>query len=459
MITQQRHSGESRNPWSKRDPGLWIPAFAGMTVLFLMLIFTTPAHAITVESVKSAGGIEAWLVTDHSLPIIAIQFEFRGGGRLDPVGKEGLSDFTISMLTEGTQELNQRQFQQALVDNAISIGFDADKDGVTGSLRTLSENKETAFDLLRQSLMEPRFDAADIERIRSQFISALKAEDDEPSSIASKAWWKAAFPNHPYGRHPTEATVKAITADDLKNYMHHFQRGNLIIGVAGDIDKEELAKILDQIFGGLPQESNASIKPAAQSIPLHSQKDPIFIARDLPQTVAVFGQSGLRRSDPDFYPFYILNHILGGGSFSSYLMKEVREKRGLAYSISTGLDTYEDTGILAGSVATKKESFNETLAQTRQVWQELPDKINDRDVVDAKKFLIGSFPLRFRSTPQIAGILMAMQRDHLPIDFLDKRNDIIESVTTEQVIAVAKKYLKADQLLFTIVGTPEPKKE
>lgn len=431
------------------------------TAIFLLLILFAPnAWALTIDRVTSESGIEAWLIRDTTLPIISMSFQFLSvGDRADPEGKEGATGIMAGLLTQGTKSHSQQEFQQLLTDNAISIGFSTDNDAISGSLRTLTENKKLAFALLKDALTEPRFADGDIERFRAQVLAAIKREDDEPESLANKTWWKTAFNGKAYGRYADAQSVKAITRDDIiARHAAAFDSGRLIIGVAGDISAEELSKTLDDIFGALPHKAE---RPdiAATAIPMAPARKTIVIDRDIPQTYAMFGQMGVLRNDPDFYPLYVLNHIVGGGNFSSLLVEEVREKRGLAYSVYSSLDPYAETALIQGSVATKRESFAESKAQIVDVWAHAADNITAERVDAAKKFLLGSFPLRFSSTAQIANILVAIQRDKLGIDFLQKRNALIQSVTKDDIIKAAHKYMDPDKLLFVIVGkySEEPK--
>ncbi|TAH36025.1 MAG: insulinase family protein [Alphaproteobacteria bacterium] len=425
--------------------------------LFLLLIsISSAAHAVEIKSVTSPGGITAWLIEDHTLPIISMGFSFDGGSKLDPMGKEGAGDFTSALLDEGAGPYNSTEFHDRVKELAASISFGVDNDYFSGSLRTLTQNKDEVFDLTSVALEKPRFDAPSVARIRSQFMAILKQKESDPDTQASELWWKTYFAGHPYGRIYDAKSINEVQKKDLTNYLRQtLNRRTLKIGVAGDITPEELGAALDRMFKFLP-DFDPAIKPVPFAAP--QSGNIVFKTMDQPQTVAVFGQKGLKRDNPDFYPLYVLNHILGGGSFSSRLTKTVREDKGLAYSVYSSIDTMRDAGIILGGVATKRQDFEQSLQLIRQVWAELPDNLTAEDLETAKKYLIGSFPLRFSSTPQIAGILLALQQDNLGIDFFTKRNDLVEAVTLDDVRRVAKQILSPDYLLFAVIGDYHPGK-
>jgi zinc protease len=422
----------------------------------LMMLMSPARAAMDVQEVTSPGGIEAWLVEDHSMPLVAVAVGFRGGSGLDPQGKEGLAMFVSGLLDEGAGDLESREFQQRLNDLAIDFKFDAGIDDFTGSMRTLTETRDEAFDLLRLALTAPRFDAEPVERIRGQLLAILDDESSDPGAIADRVWWHTSFPDHPYGRQTsgTAAGLKAIAAEDLRGFVaDRFARDNLIVGVVGDITAAELAPLLDRTFGALPAAATpAAIGDGAPAAPGAM----IVVDRALPQSVVLFGADGVKRHDPDFYAAFVMNHILGGGGFSSRLMQEVREKRGLAYSIDTNLVTLDQVGLLLGMVGTKNASVAETIALIRQEWQRMRDEgPTEAELADAKLYLTGSYALRFSSTQAIAGALVAVQLERFPPDYFQRRNGYVEAVTLADVQRVAREMLDPEKLTFVIVGEPD----
>jgi zinc protease len=423
--------------------------------LALLFALVQPAAAINVQEITSPGGIKAWLVEDHSIPLISLSLAFRGGSVLDPAGKEGTSSLLSGLLDEGAGDLDSATFQQRLNELSIDWRFDSGMDELSGGMRTLTENRDAAFDLLRLGLTQPRFDSDPVERIRGQLLSVIAGDVSDPSSIASRSWWRVGYAGHPYSRQTggTEAGLKAVTADDLRGYVKRvFTRDNLIVGVVGDITAADLGALLDKTFGALPETSDLPTVPEASPA---GAGGTIVVDRDIPQSVVLFGHDGVKRHDPDFFAAYVMNYILGGGGFSSRLTEEVREKRGLAYSIATDLVTLDHTGIIMGSVATKNDSVGETLDILRREWSRLAvDGPTAEEIADAKSYITGSYALRFSNSQRIADILVGVQEEGFGADYFAKRNSYVEAVTADDVKRVAKRLLDPAKLLVVVVGKP-----
>jgi zinc protease len=427
-------------------------------VLWLAAAGVLPAQATKIERVVSPGGIEAWLVREPAVPLVAIEFAFQGGANQDPEIKPGVAYMVAGLLDEGAGPLDSSAFQKRLADNAIELRFRAQRDDFMGSIRVLTERKEAGFDLLRLALTQPRFDNEAVERVRSQILSGLRRETTNPNDIASRMWWRTAFPHHPYGRplNGTLESVPLVTAADLEDYTKRvFARDRLKIGAVGDIDAAELGKVLDRIFGALPAKAQLTAVPPArpEAVGRH-----IFVALDVPQAVLSFGGAGIARKDPDFIPAYIVNHILGGGSFTSRLYSELREKRGLAYSIYSYLLPLNETALFLGSTATRADRANETLnlieAEIRRLAENGP---TEEELENAKSYLLGSYALNFDTSTKIAGQLVQIQLDDLGIDYIDRRNGLISAVTLADVKRVAKRLLDGG-ILATVVGRPQAQK-
>jgi zinc protease len=413
-------------------------------------------HRVNVVRVVSPGGIEAWLVSDHINPIINMRFSFRGGASLDPDGKQGLAHMVSATLDEGAGGLDSQTFQRRLEDLSVELRFNAGRDTFSGRLKTLSENRDQAFELLRLALTRPRFDDEPVARIRGQILAGLRRDLEDPDTVAGLALGRELFPDHPYGR-PVKGlaeTVKAITTDELKDFARQrLARDNLMIGVVGDIGQEELGRRLDEVFLGLPATSApASIRDVQ---PQTSGRTKV-IEMDIPQSAIAFAQKGLKRDDADFYPAYVLNHILGGGSFSSRLYEQIREQRGLAYSIGSYLYPLRHTGTIQGYGGTANERVGETLKVLKDLWGEMAERgVSAQELNDAKTYLIGSYPLRFTSSGGIAAILVSMQLENLGIDYLDRRNAMVEAVTLEDVNKLAGRLLDPENMVIVIVGDPQ----
>ncbi|MCH8810021.1 MAG: insulinase family protein [Proteobacteria bacterium] len=424
--------------------------------LFLLLAAASPAAAIEVQRVVSPGGIEAWLVEDHSNPIISLDMTFRGGAALDPVGKEGLANLVSGLIDEGAGDLDSQAFQGRLQDLSIGLSFSTGLDTFSGDLKTLTENRDTAFELLRLALNEARFDEEPIARIRSQILAGLARDSENPRVIVRRTLNKMLFPEHAYGRpvSGTTESVTGLTVKDLRRFTaERFARDVLVVGVVGDITAKDLARLLDETFLGLP----ATAAPVDLTDTTPSGKGGVVVVeKDLPQSVVVFGHEGIERADPDYYTAYVVNYILGGGGFSSRLYQEIREKRGLAYSVYTYLNPLDRAALVVGGVATQNERVSESLDLIRAEWRRMAeDGPSEEELRDAKIYLTGSFPLRFSSSGRISGMLIGMQLNYLGIDYLDRRNALIEAVTLDDARRVARRLYDADKLTVIVVGRPE----
>ncbi len=412
-------------------------------------------YADRIQQVVSPKGIKAWLVEDHSIPLMAMQFGFKGGSTQDPKGKEGVADFLTAMLDEGAGEIGSKEFQAQLDELAIRMDFDASRDAFDGNLQTLTRNRDKAIELLHLALNKPRFDKDAMERMRGQLLASLKFAAKDPNKIASRTWFKTAYGDHPYGRSVkgSQASLKSIRSKDLEAYRRKiFARDTLKIGVVGDISAKELAIVLDKLFGDLAEKSDLVVIPEATKITGPIRK---VITMDNPQSVAVFGHQGVKREDKDFIPAYVLNYILGGGGFSSRLMTEVREKRGLAYSVYSYLYPLDHGALFMGGVATKNDALDKSLSVITGELKRLAENgPSASELENAKLYLTGSYPLRFDTSSKIASQLLWIQMDDLGLDYIDTRNQKVEAVTHAQIKAVAKRLLHPDQLIITIVGNP-----
>ncbi len=434
-----------------RKLSIWAFGFA------MIAVTVAPQHAqaVDVQRVISANGIEAWLVEDTTNPITTIKVSFRGGSATDPADQAGLSRFVAATIDEGAGDLDSEAFQGALEEKSISLSFSAGLDTFRGTLRTLNKNRDAAFDLLRLALTEPRFDETPVERVRAQLIASIRQKNESPNDRAAQELFAVAFPDHSYGRSSdgTEQSVAAISPSDLTDFVNtRMARDNIVIGVVGDIDSATLAGLLDKTFGGLPEKSTA---PAPGAIEPNLTGAVRVIDTNVPQSAIQFAQPGLDRHHDDFFTAYVLNYIVGGGGFVSRLYKEVREERGLVYSVYSYALPLEHSATIMGGAGTANERVSETLEVVRAVWADFAENGPTEDELrDAKTYLTGAFPLRFTSSSTIADMLVSMQLEDLGIDYMDRRNGYIEAVTFEDAQRVAKSLYQPDKLTFVIAGKP-----
>jgi zinc protease len=424
-------------------------------VPFLALgLWAVPARATTIERIVSPGGIVAWLVREPAVPLITMDFAFEGGAAQDPSGKAGTGFLMSSLLDEGAGDFDQSAFQDRLDRKAVQMSFRVDRDHLTGTLRTLSENRDEAFDDLRLALTVPRFDSADVELNRAQILSTLRRQQTSPTDLAALRWWSTAFAGHPYGR-PVGGTLESvptITIDDLRAYQHRvLARDTLKVAIVGDIDTEAAKAMLDRVFGALPAKAELT---SVESVVAQGVGRRISIDLDVPQTVIDFGCPGIARKDPDFFAAYLVNDILGGGTFSSRLYREVREKRGLVYSIYDSLLWFEHSGLFYGSTATRADRADETVGLIdKEVHRLAEDGPTADELAKAKAYLDGAFVLNLDTSSKVAGLLLQLQIDNLGTDYIERRPQMIASVTLNDTRRVAKHMLDAG-LLFTVVGRP-----
>lgn len=428
------------------------PALPFLVGAFMTVAVALPraAEAVAIQEVTSPAGITAWLVEDYTVPIISMNFAFRGGASQDPADKAGLANLMSGLLDEGAGPLDSRAFQARLEDLNVSLSFDAGTDAFYGSFRTLAQNRDEAFELARLAVNEPRFDEEAVTRIRGQVMAGLRRAETEPNEIASRIWAKTMFGSHPYGR-PSEGTVDsvgALTADDLRAFAGRtLARDNLYVVVVGAISAEDTTAALDLIFGMLPEKSD--LVPVPETEPNLGE----VVHEDLavPQSAIRLGGPGLKRQDPDFIPAYVADHILGGGTFSSRLYTSVREERGLAYSVGTSLYPYDHAGAFVAATSTDANKAETALSlmldEIRRFGEEGP---TEQELAEAKDYLVGNFALRFDSSQKIARNLLGFQLDGLGIDYITRRNDLVRGVKLEDVKRVAQKLFTGPLTVVTV---------
>lgn len=425
-------------------------------LLALSFLIAAPAVAVEVQEVRSPGGLVAWFVHDPTIPVVAVEVSVAGGAIADPPGKEGLATMTTELLSEGAGPYDAQAFAALLEDASIGLSFSANSDIIRGGFRAPADKAAEAFRLLGLAFAEPRFDPADVARVRQQLVTGLSRDERDPRTLAGLAWYAAAYPEHPYGRSSrgTAKSLAAITRDDMIAFAKaRFARDGLKIAVVGDIEPAAVARLLDETFGALPKHAT----PAdAKTTPPLSAGDVVVIERPVPQSVVFFGQPGLARSDPDFMAAYVLNHIIGGSGLGSRLMSDIREKRGLTYGIYTYLSTPKRSGLWLGSVSTDNSRAAEVIRLVREAWQKLKDEgVTAAELDDAKRYLTGSYARNFATSRGIAGQLVGWQEEDMGIDYFQRRNSLVAAVTLERVNRLAAELVAPEALMFVVVGRPQ----
>jgi zinc protease len=416
---------------------------------------TLSASPAQAQVLVSAKGVEAWHVESPVVPLIAVAFTFEGGAAQDPAGKAGVAQMLSRLLDEGAGQLNSDAFQERLAARAIELSFNAGPDAIGGSLKTLVKHADEAFELLRLALAEPRFDQDAIERVRAQTIAGLRYQQNDPGVMATRRFFAEGFPGHAYG-HPTSGmieSVEAITRDDIVA-LHRaiIARGRVKVAVVGAIDAAALSALLDRVFGDLPE---APPLPQVTPTTLQGRGSRVVVDLDVPQSVIRFGTAGIPWRDPDFIAAYVLNHILGGGAFTSRLFQEVREKRGLAYSVGTSLVSYRAAAMTWGFTATKNERVPECLqviaSEMKRLKTEGP---TDDELQKAKDYLTGSYALGFDTSTKIAHQLAQIAFEGLGIDYIARRNALVSAVTQADIRRAGDRILGDGNMLVVIAGRP-----
>jgi zinc protease len=419
------------------------------------ILETTSASPTTARSVISSSGVEAWHVESDVVPLIAVAFSFEGGSAQDPAGKAGAAQMLARLLDEGAGAYDSDAFQERLAARAIEISFNAGNDAIGGSLKTLVKHADEAFELLRLTLAEPRFDPDAIERVRAQTIAGLRYQQNDPGVMATRKFFEQAFPHHPYGcvSSGTVESIEAITREDIiALHRSVITKGRVKIAVVGAINSDQLSSLLDKVFGGL---ADAVPLVPVESVTLAGRGSRIIVDLDVPQSVIRFGTNGVHWRDPGFVPAYVLNHILGGGAFTSRLFQEVREKRGLAYSVGTSLVSYRAAAMTWGFTATKNERVPECLDVISGEMDRLrADGPSDEELQQAKDYLVGSYALGFDSSTKIAHTLVQIAFEGLGIDYIARRNTLVAAVTQADIRSAAERTIGDGKLLTVIAGRP-----
>lgn len=426
------------------------------TLLAWIFTLALPARAeIQIQEVTSPGGITAWLVEDHSIPFSALELRFRGGTSLDAPGKRGATYLMAGLLEEGSGEMQAQEYSRALENLAASFSYDTDRDSLSISARFLTENRDEALALLHQTLHEPRFDQDALDRVRAQVLAGLRSDLKDPNKIASQAFAAMAYGDHPYGtsgKGSIESVSELSRQDIFDAHEAILARDRLFVSAVGDITAAELGVLLDRLLGDLAETGAPLPGPAEVNI----SGGISIVDYDTPQSVALFGHVGIERDDPRFFAAFIMNQILGGGSFDSRLMEEVREKRGLTYGVYSFLLPQDLATVYMGQLGSANAKMAEAVEVIQGEWQRLATEgVTEKELTDAKTYLTGAYPLRFDGNGRIASILVGMQMDDLPIDYVKTRNDKINAVTLEEINRVASEVLRPDELHFTVVGRPE----
>ena len=420
-------------------------------LIAFIAVGTSSAFAVNIQTVTSAKGIKALLVEDYTVPIISLSLSFKGGASQDPDEKEGLLRLLSAMMDEGAGPYDNKQFQARVEELGVEIGFGAGRDAFTGRLRTLASEADNSFEMLRLALNEPRFDAEPMDRMKTALITRLLRAKKSPRYLGGVAMRDALFAGHAYSRpvSGTEDSLSKLVRDDLVEIHHKLlARDNLKIGVVGAISAEKLSVVLDKLFGNLPEK--AELRPIPEIVPDFGKK--IDVVLDAPQTSISLVYPGLKRSNKDFFAAHLMNHVLGGGTFSSRLYNEVREKRGLAYSVYSSISAYDHAAVLTSGTGTRNDRAAEALSVIKsEIAKMAKDGPTEEELIAAKKYVIGTYAIsNLDTSSKIAAVLVAIQDANLGIDYIDRREGYISSVTREDVQRIAKQLLSVEPTIVKV---------
>jgi len=415
-------------------------------------------RVLNLTSHTTPNGIEFWHVEDHNLPITTLHFAFRGAGAVnDPDNKIGLGQLLSNTLDEGAGERDALEFQKILQDHAIDLSFVNNRDHFSGKIRTLKRHQNLAFSLLKDAIHNPLFKDEAVNRMREANIARIKSSVAKPNWIASRLMNDQLFGNHPYARNSggTISGLEAITANDFRNYIERiFTKDRLVVSTAGDMSANEASQIIDDVFGDLPEKSDLA---SVANISYGDDHKMIGFEISSPQSVVQMAWPGIEKNDPDHHAVQVMNHILGGGGFSSLLMEEVREKRGLTYGIYSYPVNMDKGDYMMIESAMAPENITPMIEVLNDILDQL--KLGDIDadqLDDAKNYLIGSLPMRFASTLSLSGTGLRMQLDGRHMNALDEWSEKINAVSVDDIVRVAKRIFANNKPSVTVIAGAMP---
>jgi len=390
---------------------------------------------------------------EHSLPMVTIQLLINSGSWQDPVGKEGLANLTSNSLLLGTLKHTITSLNEELDFMGASLDTSCSKDYVILSLRTLKKDLYKGFNLLTEVLMQPTFPKNEIEREIQRTLGAIKSAEQRPGEVAEKSFRKALFLGSPYG-HPVEGTqdsLSKLTREEVIQFYETFYHpNNAIMSIVGDITIDD---IKEKLIPRLTEWPASKIQKEEVATRFAKGPEVVKIDRNISQANIILGQPGISRENPDYYALTVLNYILGGGGFASRLLEEIRNKRGLAYSVTSFFDAGKFPGSFQIVMETKNPSAREAIdIALQQLNLILKERVTEKELEGAKKYFIGSFPMRFDTQMKLAGFLVQVEYYHLGLDYFDKYPSLIDTVTSEDILRTAKKYLHPENYILVVVA-------
>jgi zinc protease len=431
-------------------------------LVFALLAAALPAHAILpIQHWQTANGARVYFIENRDLPMLDISVDFPAGSGYDRTDKAGVAAMTNRLLTAGAEGMSEDDIARAMADVGAQLGgrFDSDRAGL--SLRALSSARERgqALDVMGRVLRSPSFPPAVLEREKVRLIGALKESDTQPATIASLAFYRLAYPGHPYGLRGTGEveTVQKITREDLAQFHRRYYSAQYaVIALIGDLSRADAEAIAEQVTRGLPRAEGA--EPELQAVPPLAAGTARRIPHHAQQAHILIGAPGVKRDDPDYIPLYVGNYVLGGGGLVSRMSVEVRGKRGLAYSAYSYFSPLKREGPFVIGMQTQRDQAGEALKVADTVLREFLDRgPTETEVAAAKKGIVGGFPLRIDTNRKIHGYLALIGFYRLPLTYLEDFVKRVEAVTIPEIRAAFKRHVDPDRLVTVVVGS-EPEK-
>lgn len=440
----------ARKPASPRS----LLFFSIALLLLFVEVVPAPAAEIKPKRVVTDNGIILLILERPSLPIVSVDALVRAGSLYDPNDKAGLANLTASLLDEGTKKRSSTQIADAVDFIGATLSATANEDYVTASLRLLKKDVDSGFDLLSDILINPVFDPKEVERVRKNILGGILAEKDQPQAIADRAFRNIIFGEHPY-RNPVigrEETVPEITREEVAAFHQtYYAPNNLILSIVGDVTEKEAVALAKKYFGKW-ERKQILFPRVGPPAPIQTRKMEL-IDKELTQASVVLGHVGIERGNPDYYAVTVMNYILGGGGFSSRMMADIRDNKGLVYSIYSLFDANRYPGEFAVSLQTRSKSANEAIEGVLGEIQKIRSApVTDTELAEAKAYLVGSFPLRMETTARLASLLSAIEYYQLGLDYFEKYPSYINKVTQDDVLRVAKKYLDPEHYALVVVA-------
>lgn len=427
-------------------------------LLFLVSIFTSvvPASAAEIKPKRLVleNGITLLILERPSLPIVSVEALIRAGSLYDPNDKAGLANLTASLLDEGTKKRSATQIADAVDFIGANLAASASEDYMTASLRVIKKEVDTGFDLLSDILINPAFDPKEVERVRKNILGSILSEKDQPQTIADRAFRSIIFGEHPY-QHPVigrEETVPNITPEEIAAFHQtYYAPNNLILSIVGDVTEREAAALAKKYFGKWERKQIIFPRIGPPS-PVQARKMEL-IDKELSQASVILGHVGIERGNPDYYAVTVMNYILGGGGFSSRMMTDIRDNKGLVYSIYSLFDANRFPGEFAVNLQTKSKSANEAIEGVLAEIQKIRSApVTETEIAEAKAYLVGSFPLRMETTARLASLLSVIEYYQLGLDYFEKYPSYIKKVTQDDILRVAKRYLDPEHYALVVVA-------